>query len=155
MEHIANRIAACAVAGILSIGLSQNAVAQAPDAADPVSIETVHPTAYRAKEPIKAPAARKETKTSAPAAGAVWIPGYWDLRANRATAPRAGWVWEPGRWVQPPVAGARWDPAHWGWSNEWWSWTPGHWDQRERHGYPPSLESDQESQLEMSAPPPS
>ena len=31
---------------------------------------------------------------------------------------------------------------------------PGHWVQRERHGYPASLQPDQMTQLETSAPPP-
>jgi len=145
------------LAGLLSFGVSRNAAAQAAngvETADLSGIETVSVTAYLAKEPTIAPAAKRETRSSAPSADAVWIPGYWDLQADRATARRAGWVWVAGRWARPPVASARWDPAHWGWNNEWWSWIPGHWVQRERHGYPASLQPDQMTRLETSAPPP-
>jgi Ion channel len=65
-----------------------------------------------------------------PAAGAVRVPGFWDLQGDRMTAPRAGWVWVPGRWLTPPFRGAQWNPAHWGWADGWWSWIPGHWQKR-------------------------
>jgi WXXGXW repeat (2 copies) len=148
-----NRITMWAVAALLSLGLSRNGVAQTsnpPDTVNAPTVETVHLTAYRTKGPIKVPVARSETKGKAPAANAVWIPGYWDLRADRNTAPQAGWVWMPGRWATPPAKAARWDPAHWGWANEWWSWIPGHWVLPGKDGYPPSLETDQMSQLEIS-----
>ncbi len=141
---------ACALAGLLSLGLSRTAAAQTADTTDVVMIEAVTLTVYRAKEPREAPAAKPETRGRAPAANAVWIPGFWDLGADRATASRAGWVWVPGRWITPPTRDARWDPAHWGWLNEWWSWIPGHWVRPGRHGYPPSVADDQLSQLEIS-----
>jgi hypothetical protein len=150
MKLITNRMAVFALAGLLSIGLSRSGVAQTADTSDVVTIETVNLTVYRAKEPSKPPAARQETKTPAPAADAVWLPGFWDLRADPASAPHAGWVWVPGTWVRPPMRDARWDPAHWGWSDKWWSWIPGHWVQPGRHGYPPSLQADQMSQLDGS-----
>ena len=123
-------------------------MAQMADTADAVIIETVSVTAYRVKEPVKAPTAKSEAKGRAPSADAIWVPGFWDLLGNRK--PSAGWVWVPGRWLTPPVLHARWDPAHWGWSNEWWSWIPGHWVQRGRHGFPPSLQSDEMSRDEIS-----
>jgi YXWGXW repeat-containing protein len=152
MGSIANRMAVCALVGLLTIGFGRSAVAQTASTAGVGTVAAVNHTVYRAKEPPEAPAAKRETKSPAPAADAVWVPGYWDLRADRATAPRAGWAWVSGRWARPPVAGARWDPAHWGWSDEWWSWIPGHWVRRGRHGYPPSLTTDEMSGLEMSAP---
>jgi hypothetical protein len=148
-----NRITPWAVAALLSLGLSRNGVAQTSDAsdtADVLTVETVQLTVYRSKEPSQAPPTKSETRGQAPASNSVWIPGYWDLQANRDTAPRAGWAWVPGRWLTPPANTARWDPAHWGWSNEWWSWIPGHWVVPGKHGYPPSLERDQMSRLEIS-----
>jgi hypothetical protein len=146
-----NRITMWAVAALLSLGFSRNGVAQtsnAPDSTAVLTVEAVELTVYRTKEPGKTPVAKPETRGKAPAANAVWIPGFWDLRAGRNTAPRAGWTWVPGRWATPPARAARWDPAHWGWSNEWWSWIPGHWVLPGKHGYPPSLEADQMSRLE-------
>ena len=148
-----NRITMWAFAALLSLGFSRDGVAQtstAPDSADVLSVETVELTVYRTKELSKVPAAKPETKGKAPVATAIWIPGYWDLRADRNTAPQAGWVSVPGRWATPPAKAARWDPAHWGWANEWWSWIPGHWVLPGKDGYPPSLQADQMSQLEIS-----
>jgi hypothetical protein len=153
MKPNQNRITMWAVAALLFLGVSRNGVAQTsnpPDTIKAPTVETVHLTAYRTKGPIRVPVAKSETKGKAPAANAVWIPGYWDLRADRNTAPQAGWAWVPGRWATPPAKAARWDPAHWGWANEWWSWIPGHWVLRGKDGYPPSLQADQMSQLEIS-----
>lgn len=159
MSIIGHRIRAVVMAGALCVGLSRRGTAQMADTTDAVSVETVTMTVYRVKEPAKAPIAKAETKSRAPSKGAIWIPGFWNLQGDRNTGPRAGWVWVPGRWATPPVRGARWDPAHWGWSDEaswppaatrWWSWIPGHWVQRGREGYPPSLQADQTSQHEIS-----
>jgi hypothetical protein len=147
-----NRITLWAIAALLSLAPSRNALAQTSnpsDTAGALAVETVELMVYRTKEPSKAPLAKPEAKGRAPA-NAAWIPGYWDLRANRNTAPRAGWSWVPGRWTTPPAKTARWDPAHWGWSNEWWSWIPGHWVLPGRYGYPPSIQADQMSQFEIS-----
>lgn len=47
------------------------------------------------------PAPRKETIPPAPkVAGALWIPGYWELKAN-------AWHWVGGRWQLPSKRGAR------------------------------------------------
>ena len=158
MEVVANRMAACALAALLSIGASRTAAAQMadstrrPDTATAVNVEPVKRTVYRAKAPANPPAARRETRGKAPSADAVWVPGYWDLRDDRNATPRAGWVWVSGGWIEPPVPHARWDPGHWGWSNDWYTWIPAHWVVPGRHGYPPDLQSDQMTQLEMSAP---
>jgi hypothetical protein len=108
-----------------------------------IVIETVESPVYRVKELPKTPIARSEAKGRTPSKAAIWVPGFWDLQGDRKTGARAGWVWVSGQWLTPPVRNARWDPAHWGWSNEWWSWFPGHWVQPGPHGYPPSLQSDE------------
>jgi hypothetical protein len=151
MSSIGRGIGAFAVVGALCVGLSRNVAAQMADTTNVdttnvVTIETVDVTVYRVKEPAKAPRAKAEIKGRAPSKAATWVPGYWNLQGNRNTGSRAGWVWVPGRWLTPPVQAARWDPAHWGWSDDWWTWFPGHWVQPGPHGYPPSLEQDQESQ---------
>ncbi len=90
-----NRITMWAVAALLSLGFSRNGVAQtsnAPDSTAVLTVEAVELTVYRTKEPGKTPVAKPETRGKAPAANAVWIPGFWDLRAGRNTAPRAGWT---------------------------------------------------------------
>lgn len=158
MERIANRRAVWGLAALLSVGLGRSAAAQMADTAgkadtaNAVTVETVKLTVYRTKEPAYPPAPKRETKPAAPSPDAVWVTGFWDLRGDRATAPRAGWTWVPGRWITPPVPHARWDPGHWGWSDEWYSWIPGHWVVPDRHGYPPGLQTDEMTELETSAP---
>ncbi len=124
-------------AAALSLGLSRVAAAQAASTGsvqpiDTGSVQQVSPTVYRAKEPLQPPTLLPEIKVRAHSAHAIWISGYWDLKADPRTAPRGGWVWVPGRSIEPPVPGAHWDPAHWGFSDAWWSWIPGHWDDRAR-----------------------
>jgi hypothetical protein len=131
MPIISHRITALALAAALSLGLNRAGMAQT---AGQGGILKENVAVYRAKEPMKAPVAKPETKGSAPSADAVRIEGFWDLQGDPRTAPNAGWVWVPGRWIVPPVRGARWDPAHWGWRDEWWSWIPGHWDEPGRLG---------------------
>jgi hypothetical protein len=138
MSTIGSRITSFAIAGVLCLGLSRKGVAQMADTAtavsdtvDAVRIETITVTAYRVRQPAKVPIAKAETRGKAPSKGAVWVPGFWNLQADRNTAPRAGWVWVPGRWLTPPARHAHWFPAHWGWSDDWWSWIPGHWTQGE------------------------
>jgi hypothetical protein len=147
MSSIGRRIGGLAVAGALCAGLSRNVAAQMADTAEVVTVETVNVTVYRVREAAKVPTAKSETKGRAPSKDAIWVPGYWSLQADRNTGSSAGWVWVAGQWVTPPVRTARWDPAHWGWSDEWWSWIPGHWVQPGPHGYPPSLQQAQESQM--------
>jgi hypothetical protein len=151
MKSNQKRMMLWAAVALLSLGFSRKGEAQTsnpPDGSDVLAVETVELTVYRTREPGKTPDAKRETKGKAPTANAVWIPGYWDLRGDRNTAPRAGWTWMSGRWATPPAKAARWEPAHWGWSNEWWSWIPGHWVLPGRYGYPPSLQAAQMSELE-------
>jgi hypothetical protein len=143
MSVIEHRIRTFAIAGALCLGLSRIGTALMADTTATVIIETVDVAVYRTKEPLRVPAAKQERKGRAPSANATWVPGFWNLRADRYAAPRAGWDWVPGRWLTPPVKDARWDPAHWGWSDEWWSWIPGHGVRPGPHGYPPSLQSDE------------
>jgi hypothetical protein len=133
MDLVANRMAAWTLAALLAVGAARGAAAQDPATA--AKVEAVTRTVYRA-----------------PSAGAVWVPGFWDLRDDRNATPRAGWVWVPGRWLEPPVPHARWDPGHWGWSDKWYTWIPAHWVVPGRHGYPPDLQSDEMTELEISAP---
>ena len=147
MSSIGCRIGGLAVAGTLCLGLSRNVAAQMADTTNVVTIETVDVKVYRVKEAARVPSLKSETRGRAPSKDATWRPGYWNLKGDRSTESRAGWVWVPGRWLTPPAKTARWDPAHWGWSDDWWSWIPGHWVQPGPHGYPPSLEQAQETQL--------
>jgi hypothetical protein len=146
MFRIERGIKGCAVVGVLCLALSRSGAAQMADTTNVVTIETLDVTVYRVKEPAAVPQAKSEIRSLAPSKGAIWVPGFWNLQADRYTGSSAGWVWVPGRWETPPVQNARWDPAHWGWSENWWSWFPGHWVQRGPHGYPPSLAQDQATQ---------
>ena len=107
------RITPLAVAGILCVGVSGKGVAQSADPVDPVDVVRIEITGV------------------APSKHAVWVPGFWDLEGNPSTGARAGWEWVPGQWMTPPARNAHWFPAHWGWSDGWWSWIPGHWTQGE------------------------
>jgi hypothetical protein len=147
MSSIGRRIGGLAVAGTLCVGLTRNVAAQMADTTNVVTVETVDVTVYRVKEPATAPTAKSETRGRAPSKDAMWVPGYWNLKGDRNTGSSAGWVWVPGRWLTPPAKTAQWDPAHWGWSDDWWSWFPGHWVQPGPHGYPPSVQQDQEARM--------
>jgi hypothetical protein len=142
MGIIGQRSGTLAVALVLCLGLSRSGTAQTAETDAALSIEATDLTVYRAKEPARVPIAKSEVRGRAPSNNAVWVPGYWDLRGDRNTGRSAGWVWEPGRWRTPRVQQARWDPAHWGFDDAWWSWVPGHWVAQGPHGYPPSLTSD-------------
>jgi hypothetical protein len=126
MSVFEHRITAVTLAAALTIGLSQSATAQTAQAP---SVGTERVAGYHAKTPVTPPAPLADSKPGARPAGAAWIPGFWDLQGNPSTAPNAGWVWVPGRWEEPPVPGAKWDEAHWGWNDDWWTWIPGHWDE--------------------------
>jgi WXXGXW repeat (2 copies) len=151
MQLVANRMAVRGLAALLLLGMSRSAAAQMADTTV-ANVETVKLTGFRSKAPTDPPAAKSETKGTAPSAQAVWVPGFWDLRGDLKISPRAGWVWVPGRWIEPPVPHARWNPGHWGWYDDWYSWIPGHWVVPGRHGYPADLQSGDGSELETSAP---
>jgi hypothetical protein len=42
-----------------------------------------------------------------PAAGYLWVPGYW------AWSEGVGSYWVPGAWILPPTAGLLWTPGYW------------------------------------------
>jgi hypothetical protein len=126
MRGIEQRVSAVVLAAALSMGFSRSAAAQM--AREP-TIQRESQAVYQARIPVPPPAVKTEVTPADRALGAVWIPGFWDLQGDPRTAPHAGWVWVPGRLEQPPMPGAHWDEAHWGWNAEWWSWIPGHWDE--------------------------
>src|SRR6185437_389995 len=55
-----------------------------------------------------------------PAAGYLWVPGYWAWSDG-------GYYWVPGTWVQPPRAGLLWTPGYWALANGVYFWHPGYW----------------------------
>jgi hypothetical protein len=135
MRTFQHRVAAVACVAALSMIFSRTGAAQV---ARDSSIKMENRVVYHSKTPVRPPAAKTEAKPAERAAGAVWIPGFWDLQGDPHTAPHAGWVWIPGRLENPPMPGAQWDEAHWGWAadlstevstDRWWSWIPGHWDE--------------------------
>ena len=129
MRMLKHRVTAVVCAAALSMILTRTGAAQM--AREPeIQMETQ--AVYRSRIPLRPPAARAEARSAVRTAGAVWVPGFWNFEGNRMTAPRAGWVWVPGRLETPPMPGAYWDEAHWGYEKEWWSWIPGHWDEPRR-----------------------
>jgi hypothetical protein len=126
MRMLKHRFSAVVCAAALSMMLTRTGAAQM--AREPeIQMETQ--AVYRSRIPLPPPAARAEAKPAVSTAGAVWVPGFWNLEGDRMTAPRGGWVWVPGRLEKPPMPGASWDDAHWGWSAGWYTWIPGHWDE--------------------------
>lgn len=55
-----------------------------------------------------------------PAAGYLWVPGYWAWSDG-------GYYWVPGTWVEPPEPGLLWTPGYWGWSDGVYVWHEGYW----------------------------
>ena len=126
MRMLKHRVSAVVCAAALSMILTRTGAAQM--AREPeIQMETQ--AVYRSRIPLRPPAARAEARSAVRTAGAVWVPGFWDLEGDRMTAPRGGWVWVPGRLETPPTPGASWDDAHWGWNAGWYTWIPGHWDE--------------------------
>ncbi len=56
--------------------------------------------------PPAAPAPISEVVPPAPAANALWIPGYWDFNGT-------GYTWSAGRWEIPPPMSTSYIAAHW------------------------------------------
>jgi len=52
------------------------------------------------------PPPQEEVVTVAPAAGLVWVGGYWGWYGGR-------YVWVSGGWHQPPRAGSVWVAGYW------------------------------------------
>jgi hypothetical protein len=55
-----------------------------------------------------------------PAAGYIWVPGYWAYDED-------GYYWVPGTWVLPPRPGLLWTPGYWGWDDGVYLWHEGYW----------------------------
>jgi WXXGXW repeat (2 copies) len=55
-----------------------------------------------------------------PAAGYLWVPGYWAWSDG-------GYYWVPGTWVEPPEPGLLWTPGYWGWTDGVYVWNEGYW----------------------------
>jgi hypothetical protein len=143
MRLVANGVRACGLAAVLGLAAGGPAAAQM---AAPVRIADASAAGDVEATP------RAELKGRAPSADAVWVPGFWDFQGNPQTAPHGGYVWVAGSWLEPPVPGARWDPGHWDFDQGWYSWIPAHWVVPGRHGYPPQLQADESTEVEMSAP---
>ena len=58
-----------------------------------------------------------------PAAGYIWVPGYWAWADG-------GYYWVPGTWIEPPFVGALWTPGYWGWANGAYVFHEGYWGPR-------------------------
>jgi hypothetical protein len=56
-----------------------------------------------------------------PAAGYIWVPGYWAWSGD------TGWYWVPGTWVLPPAVGLLWTPAYWAYDNGSYVFNEGYW----------------------------
>ncbi|MGB2632742.1 MAG: YXWGXW repeat-containing protein, partial [Candidatus Acidiferrum sp.] len=55
-----------------------------------------------------------------PAAGYLWVPGYWAYGPD-------GYYWVPGAWVEPPAFGLLWTPGYWAFTSGFYSWNAGYW----------------------------
>ena len=126
MRMLKHRVAAVMCAAALSMIFPRTG---APQMAREPEIQMETQAVYRSRMALPPPKARTEAKPAVSTAGAVWVPGFWNLEGDPMTAPRGGWVWVPGRLENPPMPGASWDDAHWGWNAGWYTWIPGHWDE--------------------------
>lgn len=66
------------------------------------------------------PVERVEVIPAAPAAGFIWIRGYWAYRG-------AEFAWVPGRWERPVEGRTVWIPHHWEHDRNGWYLVEGHW----------------------------
>ncbi len=55
-----------------------------------------------------------------PAAGYIWIPGYWAWGDE-------DYYWVPGTWALAPSVGLLWTPGYWGWESGVYIWRGGYW----------------------------
>jgi hypothetical protein len=55
-----------------------------------------------------------------PAAGYLWIPGYWAWGDE-------DYYWVPGTWALAPSVGLLWTPGYWGWDSGVYIWNGGYW----------------------------
>ena len=68
---------------------------------------------------IAPPALPVYVQPPCPAAGYIWMPGYW--------AWDDGYYWVPGTWVLAPAVGLLWTPGYWGWGDGQYMWHAGYW----------------------------
>jgi hypothetical protein len=91
------------------------------------------PTAGPFKMETPPPAPRAETKSPAPAAGYVWIPGHW-------TPVKGQWQWTPGEWATPATAASVWIEARYDSKTK--EWTAGYWQPDRPDSYEPEIQKE-------------
>src|SRR5438105_734371 len=69
---------------------------------------------------IAPPALPVYVQPPCPAAGYIWIPGYWAWADD-------GYYWVPGTWALAPTVGFLWTPGYWGWESGAYLWHGGYW----------------------------
>src|SRR6202030_4147177 len=57
-----------------------------------------------------------------PAAGYIWVPGYWAWADQDQD-----YYWIPGTWALAPAVGLLWTPGYWGWEGGVYMWRGGYW----------------------------
>src|SRR5881394_2037017 len=69
---------------------------------------------------IAPPALPVYVQPPCPAAGYLWVPGYWAWADD-------DYYWVPGTWAQAPSVGFLWTPGYWGWEGGAYLWHGGYW----------------------------
>src|SRR5256884_218962 len=69
---------------------------------------------------IAPPALPVYVQPPCPAAGYLWVPGYWAWADD-------GYYWVPGTWALAPTVGFLWTPGYWGWESGAYLWHGGYW----------------------------
>src|SRR5438067_2526851 len=69
---------------------------------------------------IAPPALPVYVQPPCPAAGYLWVPGYWAWADD-------GYYWVPGTWALAPTVGFLWTPGYWGWEGGAYLWHGGYW----------------------------
>ena len=75
---------------------------------------------YSAYAPYAPPASQREYCPPMPAAGLVWVNGFWRWGGNR-------YAWSPGVWMRPPYARASYMAGGWHRSGGNYGWRRGYW----------------------------
>jgi hypothetical protein len=104
MEHRRSRLAA----GVLGLALMLASAASMAFVTVGFSINIAPPVLPVYEQPV------------IPAAGYIWVPGYWAYSDD-------GYYWVPGTWVLPPRVGLLWTPGYWGWNDGFYVWNQGYW----------------------------
>jgi len=71
---------------------------------------------------IGPPALPVYTQPLCPAAGYIWVPGYWAYDYTYGD-----YYWVPGTWVLAPEVGYLWTPPYWAWENNAYIFHAGYW----------------------------